>query len=661
MPPPHRGGHRQYRPRAEETPSHPGGVNREAERSARERKRDREREGRGIEYGNRDAGNRQRPDEEDRGGRREGGDLYRGDDGGRIREGGVERRRRGEYVDRGRGGFEVRDRRRDRYSLSTRSSSERERSRSSPPEVTPSTAAARSESRGRWLGGGVHAPTPLPEGGGRRKRWGDGPGAATPMSGESRGATPLPPNRADGEISGRAGGESGGGGWDRTPLSEAGRRSGRWGDTSRASTPLSERSREPGASTPLLQKRGGEEISGRPGVNSSSGGWDQTPLTSMRYPEDGGVLQTPSAGTGNRKSEGEDGVEDEDDDFDRQFYLADDDKAYVPDSHPSGAGDAAASNDMGRFLFDSAKSRKREAEMEAKRQRGEGGAKGARVGPGQARRSALADDQDAWEENRLLSSGAAVRGEVDVTGGADEDESRVTLLVHQVRPPFLEGERASFSAIRDAVPTVRDATSDFAKMAREGSETLRRLREKREKNAMRQRFWELGGTRMGKAMGVKEGEGDGDSKGGVGDGTGDCKGKTNDGDTAVKDDDTGEIDYRKTTGYARHMKKKDAPESKASSEFARTKSMRQQREYLPVFNVREELLNVIRENSVVVVVGETGSGKTTQLTQYLMEEGYTEFGVVGCTQPRRVAAMSVAKRVSEEGKLLFSFENILSH
>jgi len=41
-------------------------------------------------------------------------------------------------------------------------------------------------------------------------------------------------------------------------------------------------------------------------------------------------------------------------------------------------------------------------------------------------------------------------------------------------------------------------------------------------------------------------------------------------------------------------------------------------------------------------------GKTTQLTQYLMEEGYCQYGIIGCTQPRRVAAMSVAKRVSEE-------------
>jgi pre-mRNA-splicing factor ATP-dependent RNA helicase DHX38/PRP16 len=43
-----------------------------------------------------------------------------------------------------------------------------------------------------------------------------------------------------------------------------------------------------------------------------------------------------------------------------------------------------------------------------------------------------------------------------------------------------------------------------------------------------------------------------------------------------------------------------------------------------------------------------GSGKTTQMTQYMHEEGYSTFGMIGCTQPRRVAAMSVAKRVSEE-------------
>lgn len=59
-------------------------------------------------------------------------------------------------------------------------------------------------------------------------------------------------------------------------------------------------------------------------------------------------------------------------------------------------------------------------------------------------------------------------------------------------------------------------------------------------------------------------------------------------------------------------------------------------------------MQVIRENQAIVVVGETGSGKTTQLAQFLHEEGYTKHGLIGCTQPRRVAAMSVAKRVSEE-------------
>jgi HrpA-like RNA helicase len=51
---------------------------------------------------------------------------------------------------------------------------------------------------------------------------------------------------------------------------------------------------------------------------------------------------------------------------------------------------------------------------------------------------------------------------------------------------------------------------------------------------------------------------------------------------------------------------------------------------------------------VLVVIGETGSGKTTQMTQYMAEAGFTSKGIIACTQPRRVAAMSVAKRVAEE-------------
>lgn len=57
--------------------------------------------------------------------------------------------------------------------------------------------------------------------------------------------------------------------------------------------------------------------------------------------------------------------------------------------------------------------------------------------------------------------------------------------------------------------------------------------------------------------------------------------------------------------------------SEASSEFAKQKTIREQREYLPIFAARTELLNIVRDNSVVVIVGETGSGKTTQLTQVI--------------------------------------------
>jgi ATP-dependent RNA helicase DHX8/PRP22 len=78
------------------------------------------------------------------------------------------------------------------------------------------------------------------------------------------------------------------------------------------------------------------------------------------------------------------------------------------------------------------------------------------------------------------------------------------------------------------------------------------------------------------------------------------------------------------------------------------KSIKEQRESLPIFRLKKELMAAIANNQVLVVIGETGSGKTTQMTQYLDELGVTKRGMIGCTQPRRVAAVSVAKRVAEE-------------
>lgn len=83
-------------------------------------------------------------------------------------------------------------------------------------------------------------------------------------------------------------------------------------------------------------------------------------------------------------------------------------------------------------------------------------------------------------------------------------------------------------------------------------------------------------------------------------------------------------------------------------------SLQETRRSLPMFPFREDLLKAVEEHQILIVEGETGSGKTTQIPQYLYESGYCRDGKkVGCTQPRRVAAMSVAARVAQEmGKKL---------
>lgn len=76
--------------------------------------------------------------------------------------------------------------------------------------------------------------------------------------------------------------------------------------------------------------------------------------------------------------------------------------------------------------------------------------------------------------------------------------------------------------------------------------------------------------------------------------------------------------------------------------------IRAQRSSLPIFSARDALIREFKQNDSSVVVGETGSGKTTQIPQYLLESGLNKGLAIACTQPRRVAAISVAKRVSLE-------------
>jgi len=69
---------------------------------------------------------------------------------------------------------------------------------------------------------------------------------------------------------------------------------------------------------------------------------------------------------------------------------------------------------------------------------------------------------------------------------------------------------------------------------------------------------------------------------------------------------------------------------------------------LPVAERRDEIRTLIQQHQVVVIAGETGSGKTTQIPKICLEAGRGVFGRIGCTQPRRLAARSVAERIAEE-------------
>ncbi|XP_027091543.1 probable pre-mRNA-splicing factor ATP-dependent RNA helicase DEAH4 [Coffea eugenioides] len=71
-------------------------------------------------------------------------------------------------------------------------------------------------------------------------------------------------------------------------------------------------------------------------------------------------------------------------------------------------------------------------------------------------------------------------------------------------------------------------------------------------------------------------------------------------------------------------------------------------ENLPIRQFEDKIVETVDKNPVAVIIGETGSGKSTQLSQILHKRGYTKSGAIAVTQPRRVAAVSVARRVAQE-------------
>jgi len=256
-----------------------------------------------------------------------------------------------------------------------------------------------------------------------------------------------------------------------------------------------------------------------------------------------------------------------------------------------------------------------------------------------ATQAARHEEQQLWEEQQLRMSGTGNKNrrklDLDFT---DEEESRVHLLIHDLKPPFLDG-RLIFTKQLEPVNPIKDPTSDLAIFSKKGSVLVREQRMRKEREKAAAKVAALGGTTLGNLTGVKEEE----EVDAIDQAALDVAKDLGDSTTNPQDSQSDSHAARKDSQFASHLKK-----SEGVSQFAKTKSLKQQRQYLPAFACRERLLKQIRENQVTIVIGETGSGKTTQLGQFLHEEGYTNYGIIGCTQPRRVAAMSVAKRVSEE-------------
>lgn len=241
---------------------------------------------------------------------------------------------------------------------------------------------------------------------------------------------------------------------------------------------------------------------------------------------------------------------------------------------------------------------------------------------------------ERWEIKQLIASGAVSAADypdideeyhATVTGeGTFEEEEDVDIEVRDDEPPFLAGQtKMSLELSPIRVVKAPDGSLNRSAMAGTGLAKERRdirQQESRDKAAEQAAEVDLNAQWQDPMVAPEERKFAADLRSAQ----------------QPKPDDTVPEWKRVTMGKNQSFGKRTSM------------SMKQQRESLPVFKFRKQLLDAVRENQLLIVVGDTGSGKTTQLTQYLAEGGYGNNGIIGCTQPRRVAAMSVAKRVAEE-------------
>lgn len=243
---------------------------------------------------------------------------------------------------------------------------------------------------------------------------------------------------------------------------------------------------------------------------------------------------------------------------------------------------------------------------------------------------------ERWEIRQLIASGAISSADYpdlddDINAARDNDldtlepEEEVDIEVREEEPPFLAGQTKQ-SLELSPVRVVRAPEGSLNRAAMSGATLARERREQRQQQAKE-----------------KEQE---------------ARGKA---DLSTQWQDplaSNSSSTQHSKVFAEDFRRKanqEMPEWKIATNTKNvsygkrsTMSIDDQRKSLPVYQLRNELLQAVQDNQILIVVGDTGSGKTTQITQFLYEEGFSAKGKIGCTQPRRVAAVSVAKRVAEE-------------
>ncbi|KAA8499003.1 Pre-mRNA-splicing factor ATP-dependent RNA helicase PRP16 [Porphyridium purpureum] len=248
-----------------------------------------------------------------------------------------------------------------------------------------------------------------------------------------------------------------------------------------------------------------------------------------------------------------------------------------------------------------------------------------------ARAAAAQDDACRWEEQQMQRI-SGIDASVSLSSFREGEQLDDTLdvqrriIVRENVPPFLNG-RVHHTTQLSAVSPIKDPTSDMAVLARKGSELIAAFREKRERaqGSAKVKYWKLEGAQVG----AKEKE----------DHERTSRREAHERHTLLAD-----TDAFKAATFSAHLRNNEN-----SNRASALGEIQEKRRQLPIFSVRDNLMRLIRENAVVVIVGETGSGKTTQLAQYIYEETRgSPRGMIGCTQPRRVAAVSVAQRVADE-------------